>query len=511
MTNITRIIRNAPTFNTINNAVTSLKKMVDKRNSVLSKFDLQVKELEKEKFKRSLNIKKLDEQVIESEKIVIRYKKFISNISTQIKDLKKSDDRLNNQTHILNNKLSDNKLKINKLDDKSINETDEQLNSEISQIDQQYSEINKKVNLLNRKEQEKIGELTQFNGYIKNNIKPAITNSKKQIVKNQKSLKLENRSIINNLESYKKVKERLKIIKAEERILYKSQQKSKPILLKYDNKLKRNRTRVNELNNKINTIDKEIINIQKDIENMELKEKQYLSELTFYGYNNPIEFFDNVDVLLRELNNEYEELKKGVNLLADKNYGSVFQNYKNISTRRNQLDEERTSIIRFIENIDSEKRKIFLEAYNKIDRELRKLFNEITQGSAWLEIENPQDIFSSGIFLMTQFPNKNARESLSVSGGEKTVCGLSLILAIQAVYPSPFYLFDEIDAHLDPINAGKLAEILKEKARESQIIIVSLKDLVISKASLIYGVYNQNGVSKTIKYQPGMEIKVRNV
>ena len=303
----------------------------------------------------------------------------------------------------------------------------------------------------------------------------------------------------------------MKIIKTEERIVYKSQQKSKPILLKYDNKLKRNRTIVNELNNKINTIDKEIINIQKNIENMELKENQYLSELTFYGYNNPIEFFNNVDVLLRELNNEYEELKKGVNLLADKNYGSVFQNYKNISTRRNQLDEERTSIIRFIENIDSEKRKIFLEAYNKIDRELRKLFNEITQGSAWLEIENPQDIFSSGIFLMTQFPNKNARESLSVSGGEKTVCGLSLILAIQAVYPSPFYLFDEIDAHLDPINAGKLAEILKEKARKSQIIIVSLKDLVISKASLIYGVYNQNGVSKAIKYQPGMEIKVKNV
>ena len=303
----------------------------------------------------------------------------------------------------------------------------------------------------------------------------------------------------------------MKIIKTEERTLYKSQQKSKPILSNYDKKLKNGRTKVNELNNKINTIEKEVVNIQKNTENMKLDENKYLSELTFYGYNNPIEFFDRVDVLLKELNNEYEELKKGVNLLADKNYGSVFENYKNISTRRNQLDAEKTSIIRFIENIDSKKRKIFLDAYNKIDRELRKLFNSITQGSAWLEIENPQDIFSSGIFLMTQFPNKNSRESLSVSGGEKTVCGLSLILAIQAVYPSPFYLFDEIDAHLDPINSGKLADILKEKARESQIIIVSLKDLVISKASLIYGVYNQNGVSKTIKYQPGMEIKVKNV
>ena len=120
--------------------------------------------------------------------------------------------------------------------------------------------MNKKVNLLNRNEQEKIGELTQFNGYVKNNIKPAITNSKKQIIKNQKSLKLENRLIINNLETYKKLKGRLKIIKTEERTLYKSQQKSKPILLKYDNKLKQNRTKVNELNNKINNIEKEIVN-----------------------------------------------------------------------------------------------------------------------------------------------------------------------------------------------------------------------------------------------------------
>ena len=86
---------------------------------------------------------------------------------------------------------------------------------------------------------------------------------------------------------------------------------------------------------------------------------------------------------------------------------------------------------------------------------------------------------------------------------------LSFILAIQAVFPSPFYVFDEVDAHLDSVYSGQLAEILAERCTYSQIIIVSLKDTVVSKATSVIGVYMNQGSSRVIRYKSGMEVEVK--
>ena len=172
--------------------------------------------------------------------------------------------------------------------------------------------------------------------------------------------------------------------------------------------------------------------------------------------------------------------------------------------------------------MDSDKRKAFLDAFEKIDKELRHLFSKLTtkdsgiHGEAWLELENEDDIFTSGVSLMAQFPDKIARESTGISGGEKTVAALCLILAIQAVKPAPFYVFDEIDAHLDAVNSTKLAEIIRERTVYSQIIMVSLKDTILSRVDNMYGVYHKRGITKILTYQPtesdvkyakGMQIK----
>jgi chromosome segregation protein len=213
---------------------------------------------------------------------------------------------------------------------------------------------------------------------------------------------------------------------------------------------------------------------------------------------------------LGELQKEFDSLKLMINNNADRNYRDIFENYKYSSVRKNELEKERSAIVTFIETIDSEKRKVFMDAYERIDRELRVIFTKVTNGNAWLEIEKPDDVFSSGVFLMAQFPNKLPRDSSSVSGGEKTMAALAFILAIQAVFPSPFYVFDEVDAHLDSVYSGNLAAILAERCTYSQIIIVSLKDTVVAKASSVIGVYMTQGSSKVIRYKSGMEVEIRN-
>ena len=212
-----------------------------------------------------------------------------------------------------------------------------------------------------------------------------------------------------------------------------------------------------------------------------------------------METFD-VETIVQGLNSELTSLS-ALNAKAPETYLEVSYGYRSMSTRKNSLEEERNSIVKFIEDIEKDKRQTFLDAFDKVDKEIRLIFNKMTGGHAWLELQNEDDIFNSGISYLIQFPNKPKRESTSISGGEKTLAAIVFVLALQKLKPSPFYLFDEVDAHLDAPNAERLSTILEERSKESQFIMVSLKDSVIQKAKLIYGVFPKNGVSHVVTYK----------
>ena len=149
-----------------------------------------------------------------------------------------------------------------------------------------------------------------------------------------------------------------------------------------------------------------------------------------------------VETAIKELTDEYEAIKSRINLLADEAYIQVMDGYRGMSTRRNQLEGERNSIVSFIEQIVKEKEKVFLEAFQKVDTDIRATFEKMTGGLAWLEIENSEVIFSSGVMLLAQFPGKNVpRESTTLSGGEKTIAR-HCVLACSPVAQALAILFD---------------------------------------------------------------------
>ncbi|MDE1854661.1 MAG: chromosome segregation protein SMC, partial [Thaumarchaeota archaeon] len=187
------------------------------------------------------------------------------------------------------------------------------------------------------------------------------------------------------------------------------------------------------------------------------------------------EVFEESDQLLAALQEEHKQVSSSVNKAADRQYRDMYVGYKNLSTRNNELEKERVSIIRFIESVESEKRKVFVGAFEKINAEFKTIFNRLTGGEAWLELEKPDEIFTGGVRLLAKFGTKPPWESLSLSGGEKAVSGVSLILAMQGVQPQPFYLFDEIDSALDAVNSANLASFLKERAISAQIVAMSLR------------------------------------
>lgn len=295
----------------------------------------------------------------------------------------------------------------------------------------------------------------------------------------------------------------LKALRDQEQQIIDSSGNSYGVLQEYERRIKSLSEEERKLSKENNILERESALLRKDVADLTAQESRLVNDLLWLGYKNLLDTMD-VELAIKELEKEYEDVKTRINLRADESYVQVMEGYRGMSSRRNQLETERNSIVSFIEQIVKEKKEMFMDAYTKVDGDIRSTFSRLTGGSARLELENPDDVFAGGVMLLVAFPGKVARESTALSGGEKTITATVFLLALQSLKPSPFYLMDEVDAHLDAQNTERLSKILTERSKGSQIIMVTLKDATVARATLIYGVYPRQGVSQVVKYRnPG--------
>ena len=157
--------------------------------------------------------------------------------------------------------------------------------------------------------------------------------------------------------------------------------------------------------------------------------------------------------------------------------------------------------------LDKKKYDMFMRAYKQVDTTFQEIFSKITgTGTGRMILENPDDPFKGGVDVLLAFPGKSEMTISSASGGEKSVSTVCFLLALQAIHPMPFYMFDEIDAHLDVVNSQRLAELLRDRSKGSQFLVVSLKDTAISRGNRVYGVFIQEGVSQIVE-MPMAQVK----
>ncbi|MEM4302961.1 MAG: chromosome segregation SMC family protein [Candidatus Caldarchaeum sp.] len=202
--------------------------------------------------------------------------------------------------------------------------------------------------------------------------------------------------------------------------------------------------------------------------------------------------------LLPSLEEESAEISV-VNQLAVMQYDSIISNYKLRSTRINELEMERKRILDLIESINREEVEAFGKALEKVSDSFNFYFNQLTGGEGFLRLENPEDPLNSGVEMVVRFVGKQARSTSSVSGGEKSVSAVALILALQDLTPAQFYVFDEIDAHLDVVYVKNLVNLLKKMSSKKQIVIITLKDIIAEQADALFGVYMVNETSHVVK------------
>jgi chromosome segregation protein len=119
-------------------------------------------------------------------------------------------------------------------------------------------------------------------------------------------------------------------------------------------------------------------------------------------------------------------------------------------------------------------------------------------GEASLKLENPEEPLSGGVDMIVQFPGKPPILVSGASSGERSVTAVAFLFAIQDFMPAAFYLFDEVDAHLDAFHVAKLGELLVEESKRSQFIVITLKPEMANKAERVYGIYEHKGVSHVV-------------
>ncbi|WP_414527599.1 chromosome segregation protein SMC [Nodularia chucula] len=213
---------------------------------------------------------------------------------------------------------------------------------------------------------------------------------------------------------------------------------------------------------------------------------------------NPLpEVPDKVD--LEELQKELRSLAKRlqamepVNMLALEEYERTNNRLQELTDKLQTLEAERTELLLRIENFTTLRQRAFKEAFDAVNENFQSIFAILSDGDGYLQLEDPEDIFNSGLNLVAHPKGKPVQRLASMSGGEKSLTALSFIFALQRYRPSPFYAFDEVDMFLDGANVERLARMIKQEAQQAQFIVVSLRRPMIESAERTIGVTQARG------------------
>jgi chromosome segregation protein len=210
------------------------------------------------------------------------------------------------------------------------------------------------------------------------------------------------------------------------------------------------------------------------------------------------------DQACREMKQRLENMGP-VNMMALEEYNETAQRHEFLETQRKDLLDSIDNTQATIREIDEISRTKFDEAFARINENFSATFGKLfSGGQAFMRLTDEENVADSGIDIVAQPPGKKLQNVLLLSGGEKALTALSLLIGIFVYQPSPFCVLDEVDAPLDETNVGRLADMLRGMAAETQFVLVTHSKRMMVVADMIYGVTMQEpGVSKVVSVRIG--------
>lgn len=200
-----------------------------------------------------------------------------------------------------------------------------------------------------------------------------------------------------------------------------------------------------------------------------------------------------------ELRKKIEALG-GVNPEAWREFQEAQQRYDFLNSQRQDLLDSIKDTDQAIKEIDTESRKRFAEAFEIINENFRQTFQTLFGGGTGeMRLIGEGDQLEQGIEIVAQPPGKRLQNVQLLSGGEKALTAMALLMGIFRYQPSPFCILDEVDAPLDEANVGRFTNLIKELAAQTQFIVITHAKKTMEAAETLYGVTMQEqGISKLV-------------
>ncbi|MBB5872205.1 chromosome segregation protein [Allocatelliglobosispora scoriae] len=188
-----------------------------------------------------------------------------------------------------------------------------------------------------------------------------------------------------------------------------------------------------------------------------------------------------------------------VNPLALEEFEAMEERYKFLSDQLEDLKATRKDLLTVVKDVDDRILQVFAEAFADTAREFEQVFKVLFPGGEGrLILTDPDDMLTTGIEVEARPPGKKIKRLSLLSGGERSLTAVAMLVAIFRARPSPFYIMDEVEAALDDVNLGRLITLFSQLREKSQLIIITHQKRTMEVADALYGVTMRAGVTEVI-------------
>ncbi|MEY4102529.1 MAG: hypothetical protein RIR88_663, partial [Actinomycetota bacterium] len=189
-----------------------------------------------------------------------------------------------------------------------------------------------------------------------------------------------------------------------------------------------------------------------------------------------------------------------VNPLALEEFAALEQRHTFLTEQLTDLSNTRKDLLTIIDEVDATMQSVFQAAFDDTQRAFEEVFPILFPGGQGaINLTNPDDLLTTGIEVMVKPAGKKIDRLSLLSGGERSLAAVALLVAIFKARPSPFYIMDEVEAALDDANLGRLLAIFEDLRRSSQLIVITHQKRTMEIADALYGVsMRQDGVSAVV-------------
>ncbi|WP_328469961.1 chromosome segregation SMC family protein [Streptomyces sp. NBC_00448] len=202
---------------------------------------------------------------------------------------------------------------------------------------------------------------------------------------------------------------------------------------------------------------------------------------------------------LKAAEKAYAQLGK-VNPLALEEFAALEERHKFLTEQLEDLRKTRADLLQVIKDVDERVEQVFAAAFHDTAREFEGVFSRLFPGGEGrLLLTDPENMLTTGVEVEARPPGKKVKRLSLLSGGERSLTAVAMLVSIFKARPSPFYVMDEVEAALDDTNLQRLIRIMEELQESSQLIVITHQKRTMEVADALYGVSMQgDGVSKVI-------------